>query len=197
MQISAGRLLLYYYPGWQGTRCMSGMSACQVTINECLERLHSWCDKWDMEINYAKTTFAHITRRKHVFPFQYRIGNGVLTKVSSFRYLGVVISDDLNWRSQTENVCSASYKKLCFLRVKLRNATKEVKLMAYKTFIRPVLEYACVVWRAHQKGPNAELERIQRLAARFICSRYKKKQKKKNRLAYRYAPLMQFGIIRN
>lgn len=39
----------------------------QVNINQCLERLYSWCDKWDMEINYAKTTFAHITRKKNVF----------------------------------------------------------------------------------------------------------------------------------
>lgn len=146
----------------------------QEKINQCLEDLHTWCEKWDMEINYAKTTFAHITRKKNVLDFQYRMGSAILTNVSSFRYLGVVISNDLNWRSNVENVCYSSYKKLCFLRVKLRNATKDVKLMAYKTFIRPVLEYAAVVWSPHQKGLINELERIQRLAARFICSRYKK-----------------------
>lgn len=97
-----------------------------------------------------------------------------MKKVTSFRYLGIVIADDLNWRSHIENVCSVAYRKLCFLRVKLRNATKDVKLTAYKTFIRPVLEYASVVWSPHQEGLKAEVERIQRLAARFICSKYKK-----------------------
>lgn len=69
-------------------------------------------------------------------------------------------------------------QKAVFSMIELINATKGVMPMAYKTFIRPVLEYASIVWSPNQKDLVAELERIQRLAVQFICSRYKKKSPK-------------------
>lgn len=146
----------------------------QIVINDCLDDFQTWCDKWEMKINYSKTTYTHITTKKHVLPFTYSIGPNYLPQVCAFKYLGVHITNDLKWRAHVENVCCASYRKLRFLRAKLPNATKDVKLLAYKTFVRPVLEYACAAWSPHQKDLIDKLERIQRLSARFICSKYKR-----------------------
>lgn len=46
----------------------------QIRINRVLHSLHLWCEKWDMEINYTKSTFTHITNKKTVQLFSYNIG---------------------------------------------------------------------------------------------------------------------------
>lgn len=146
----------------------------QTKLNKSLQALDLWCQRWGMEINYKKTTYTHVTRKRDVLKFEYNIGKYALTEVQSFRYLGVTVAHNLDWRIHVDNTYSKVYQKLCFLRRKLTNATKELKLVAYKTFIRPVLEYANVVWSPHKKGLKKKVEKIQRLAARFICSRYRR-----------------------
>lgn len=146
----------------------------QIKINQCLQALHNWCAQWGMEINYSKTTFTHITKKKSVLSYDYKIGNNLLTRTNSFKYLGVTITNDLGWHTHVEEVCSKAYKKLFYLRKKLQHTPKDVKLLAYKTFVRPILEYASSVWSPHQQTLRDKLEKIQRLAVRFICSRYRR-----------------------
>jgi hypothetical protein len=47
-----------------------------------------------------------------------------------------------------------------------------VKELCYKTYIRPVLEYACPAWQPALESDKYLLERVQRRAARFICNNY-------------------------
>ncbi|XP_077531108.1 uncharacterized protein LOC144143183 [Haemaphysalis longicornis] len=127
--------------------------------------LELWCCKWDMQINFKKTTYVHIRKKKNVLNFQYNLGSNNLCITSYFKYLEVTITNNLTWHRLIESVCSESFKKLCHLRAKLHKTPKHVKLLAYQTYIRPRLEYASVVWSPHQKHLVTKLERIQRRAA--------------------------------
>lgn len=42
----------------------------------------------------------------------------------------------------------------------------------YKTLIRPVLDYASIVWCPYKKGEIKQIESVQKKAIRFICRRY-------------------------
>ena len=48
-----------------------------------------------------------------------------------------------------------------------------MKLEAYRSLVHPVLEDASIVWEPYFLKDIAEVERIQRLAARFILSDYR------------------------
>lgn len=146
----------------------------QLKVNNCLKALSGWCKKWNMEINYSKSTYTHITKKKCALSFPYAIGDKRLINTRQFKYLGVTITHNLEWSTHIDDVCSKAYGRLCFLRKKLEDATRDVRLTAYKTFVRPLLEYASVVWSPHQIYLKKQLERIQRYAARFICSRYRR-----------------------
>ncbi|XP_075739485.1 uncharacterized protein LOC142784965 isoform X1 [Rhipicephalus microplus] len=137
----------------------------QLELNKCLEDLELWCCEWDMQVNFKKTTYVHITNKKNVLNFQYNIGSNKLSKTPHFKYLGVTITNNLTWHRHIESVCFESFKKLCFLRAKMHKSPKHIKLLAYHTYIRPRLQYASVVWSPHQKHLVTKLERIQRREA--------------------------------
>ena len=93
--------------------------------------------------------------------------------VKHSKYLGVTLSDDLTWRTHTSNVVGDASRTLNFLRRTLRIASQNTKALAYKSLVRPNLEYAPSVWDHphHGKWRNA-LEAVQSRAARFATRRW-------------------------
>ena len=46
----------------------------------------------------------------------------------------------------------------------------------YFALVRPILEYACVVWDPHTSSDTPRVEMVQRMAARFVSNNYKKSE---------------------
>ena len=65
---------------------------------------------------------------------------------------------------------------LGFIRRNLGRCSKEVKERAYKTLVRPHLEYATASWDPYSKKNVDELEKVQRRAARFVTNTYSRYQ---------------------
>jgi len=65
-------------------------------------------------------------------------------------------------------VSDKASKCLNFLRHTLWGVTCEAKSMAYKSLVRPILEYACTVWSPHTAADKSTLEHVQRCAAQWV-----------------------------
>ena len=113
-----------------------------------------------------------MTRRKTPLQTKYHLHGCVLESVPSTKYLGVTISEDLKWSEHINNITKKANQTLGFLKRNIRVHNKDLKSTAYKTLVRPQLEYASTVWSPHTDLDINKLESIQLRAARWVTCDY-------------------------
>ena len=77
----------------------------------------------------------------------------------------------LKWNTHVSNVCTKANRTLGFLRRNLSSCPQDVKEMAYKGLVRPILGYD-TVWGPHGIVVKEELEKVHNRAARFLTGNY-------------------------
>lgn len=145
----------------------------QAHLQTNLDQLAEWEKKWDMEFNAGKCTVLTVSRGRKIHQYSYRLHGEVLEAVDNAKYLGVALGKDLGWDRHIEDLCTKANKTLGFLRRNLKIGSQKIKQAAYKTYVRPILEYAVTVWDTHTQQAIAKLEAVQRRAARFVMRRYR------------------------
>ena len=94
-----------------------------------------------------------------------------LARVSSYKYLGVLITSDLMWSSHIAKVCNKTRKLIgLFYRTFYKHSTVETMLKLYCSFIRPHLEYAAAAWDPYLKKDIDLLEDVQKFALK-VCNK--------------------------
>ena len=94
-----------------------------------------------------------------------------LENVQSAKYLGITITENMDWGQHVSDISSKVTKTLGFIRRNLAFAPRSTKEVAYKTLVRPKLEYAAPIWSPFCKTQVQQVEKVQRTAARWTCSR--------------------------
>ena len=94
--------------------------------------------------------------------------------VDTATYLGVDIAKDLSWHSQAKRVVAKGNRTLGFIKRNIITFNRGIKDLAYKTLVRPIMEYASSVWSPHQKELVHNLEMVQRRAARYVMHLYQR-----------------------
>ena len=109
----------------------------------CLEQ---WEKMWDMQFNHSKCQILHITRKFKHLNTKYILHNVELESATAAKYLGVTIADDLSWSQHIDNTTKKANQTICVLKRNIRVHNKDLKSVAYKTLVRPQLEYSSTVW---------------------------------------------------
>ena len=113
-----------------------------------------------------------MSRKRDSIHYNYNINSTILKPVNDHPYLGVHLSSDLRWNVHVSKITSKANGTLAFLRRNLSMCSKEAKSKAYKTLVRPQLEYISAVWDPHTAQNIKKLEDVQRRAARFAHNNY-------------------------
>ena len=112
-----------------------------------------------------------VTRHQHHKKniFDYSLHNQILENVQLAKYLGITISDNMDWDQHISEISSKVTKTLSFLRRNLTFAPRSTKEVAYKTLVRPTLEYAAPIWSPYSKLQINQVEKVQRTTACWTC----------------------------
>ncbi len=146
----------------------------QEILQNDLEKVFHWAQRWDMKFNVSKCAHVCITLKKKPLVHVFEVNGEAVPRESHTKYLGVTISSDLSWNTHSEQIRAKASKTLGLIRRTLGKCSNEVKDTAYKTLVRPQLEYATSAWNPYTERNSKVLESVQRQAARFVCHDYRR-----------------------
>ena len=142
------------------------------TLQNDLDRLQDWSQRWDMSFNPSKCQVIHVTKAKTTIDTDFTLHGQKLQTVSNARYLGVDISAGLSWNTHVDRVSTAANRTLGFIKRNIKTPSPKIREQAYKSLVRPQLEYPSSVWDPHSRTTIDRLEMTQRRAARWTVSDY-------------------------
>lgn len=136
-----------------------------------VSRLARWCSDNNLSLNVDKTKEIVVDFRRA--PTQHAtltINGATVERVSSTKFLGVHITEDLSWTLNTAALVKKSQQRLYFLR-KLRRARAPPSIMYsfYRGTIESILSSCITVWYgACNASGRKTLQRIVRAAEKII-----------------------------
>ena len=128
---------------------------------------------WQMTFDPDKCEHIRITNKRKIIQTTYKIHGQVLKETTKAKYLGVTIDKTLSLNSHIDMATKGADQTISFLHRNLSSRPKEIKEASYKTFIRPQLEYAALVWDPSTITDINKVETVQRRAARFCQNDYR------------------------
>ena len=131
-----------------------------------LDRLVKWSEKWQMLFNFGKCKCLHTGHRN--LNVNYKMGDTVLGTTVKEKDLGVTISADMKVSEQCGIAASKGNQILGLIRRNITYKGKKLIIPLYKAIVRPHLEYCIQAWRPYRKKDIDTLERIQRRATKMI-----------------------------
>ena len=129
----------------------------------------------DWQMKFAKCHSMRVTRHspdKHI-QFDYTLHQQRLEQVQSAKYLGLTITDELDWGQHISEISAKATKTMGFLLSNLAFAPRHTKEVAYKTLVRPKLKYAAPIWHPYHESQIGQVEKVQRTAAKWTCKRWR------------------------
>ena len=143
----------------------SDLSDFQADINV----IHDWFNSNQLTANAAKTKSMVITTKKNPFPdMTLYLNNQPIERVSSAKFLGIWISDNLSWNLQVDHICKRARRTIGFIHRAFHSAPISTRRILYLALVRPILEYGCTTWHPLNKSLTNRLESCQRFASRVI-----------------------------
>ena len=143
-----------------------------IKLQQDLESLEKWEAYWSMEFNADKCEIIRISKKKNNIMYPYKLHGVELKTTDHTKYLGVTFNSDLSWKPHINNITAKSMNTLRFIKRNVQTQNKSIKETAYKTYVRPQLEYCNTIWHPWQKSLSYQLERVQRSAVRYIMNDY-------------------------
>ena len=138
-----------------------------------LRELEKWSSRCGMIFNAKKCYVMSIRNTSSHF---YELDNTIRQQVTSNPYLGITLSEDIQWSTHIQNITIKTNSTLGFLHRSLKNCPEECRKLAYISLVRSTLEYGSSIWDPYLQKDINSTEKVQRQDARFIKRDYKSRE---------------------
>ena len=140
-----------------------------VTLNSDLSKIQRWAAQWLVTFNPSKSESLLISRKVNK-PYHppLMMNYQQVSEVTSHKHLGLYFSSDCKWHDHIQAIKKKAWQRINIMRrCKFLLDRKSLQTI-YFSFIRPLLEYADVIWNNCTQYESNELEQIQNEAARIV-----------------------------
>ena len=138
-------------------------------LQKIVDQLCEFSDGRQMLLNKDKSkVMKFCMSRTKAFPAEVKIDGTLLEVKEKLKFLGVIVTSNLKWDSNTDYICKKAYSKMWAIRrMKALGLDTFTLLEFYLKEVRVQLELAVPVWHSGLTLKlSADIERVQRVA---IC----------------------------
>jgi hypothetical protein len=131
-----------------------------------LSDLQRWLSEWRITINVCKSTAVIFARagRRLIQPRPVTLFGEPIQWVNTTQYLGVTLDTQHTWSPHIDQVRKRTSQRMGML-VPLLNRKSDLSVrngvLLYKQFIRPIMDYACPMWRSAARFHVRRLQVLQ------------------------------------
>ena len=114
-----------------------------------LEKLNNWLKLNHLTLSISKSKFMIIgssQRLNKIDSISFKVNNMDLDKVSSFKYLGIVINNRLTWQDLVDQMFSKINRKLGLLKRIRYCLSLDARLLFFNSYVLPLFDYADIIW---------------------------------------------------
>jgi len=144
------------------------------TLQEDLERLDDWSDRWQLKFNANKCMVMHIGRQGVIGKQEYnmrRYGTNereVLKESEVEKDLGIWVDNKLKFSVHAVKVVNKANQILGMIRRSFTHLDAQTMKLLFCALVRPHLEYGNVVWHPSLRKDTELLESVQHRATRMV-----------------------------
>ena len=116
------------------------------TLNEELTKVYKWLSLNRIKTNIDKTKYIVFSYRRNVNVGRVVVGDGVVSRVTSMKFLGVIIDQSLNFRDHIDNTKMKMSKTLGILNKVKHFLPLSTMHTLYTSLLEPYAKYGVEVW---------------------------------------------------
>ena len=166
IELYADDTLLYF--------ASKSVSTIESNLNLDLLNVIHWLRANFLSLNIDKTKMMLIgthQRLATVSNFTVQANGHNIERVNKFKYLGVVVDQNLSWKDHIEYIGKKISSRLGMLRRARKVLPRHACITLYCAMVLPLFDYCCSVWDSCGVGNKAYLDKLHRRAASIIEGR--------------------------
>ena len=145
-----------------------------------------------MHFHPQKCKTMHITIKRNIIQSTYTIQNNNLQTMNTAKYLGIHIHSSQNWNTHINKTAQRVNTTSGFLHRNIRTCQRKTKHLACTPLVRPILEYAIIIWDPHTVSNIHKLETVQcRSARQPLMHNYNRHARVTTTLQHLHLPTLQ------
>ena len=129
----------------------SSLPLLESKMNTEVEKVQNWLLANKLSVHYVKKSQymlvdPSLNKRIGEGGFELKMGNHIISRTKSYRYLGLVLDDKLSWNEHIDEVCS-KLSKVAGIIFKTRNLlSKQAMMLLYHGLAGSKLRYGLICW---------------------------------------------------
>ena len=144
-----------------------------ILLQSMLNKTNIWCDVNLLTVNCKKSQWMRTSIvHKHLPERVFRLGTTRLDEVNEYKYLGLILDTNLNFKSQRDNLYRRVNLKQSFFKRIRRYIDISTAATIYKSTILPIIEYADFVYDHNIKYVSNKLQTLQNQALSVVHNQH-------------------------
>jgi ribonucleases P/MRP protein subunit RPP40 len=133
-------------------------------LQSCIQRISEWSVTWQLPMSVGKCCSLNIATQHNKLPPipTFQLGNQLLPTCSQVRDLGIIVDESLTFNINIATIVQKAHARSNLILRCFTSKHCPSLLRAYKTYVRPLIEYNSPVWSPTTKCNIDRIEKVQR-----------------------------------